>query len=106
MDCLDVIGIIISPSSSHAFGIARVWDDLVVVGELLVADGALPVLLDNLAIDELPHFGGKTELPVSSRMTWIFYAPNTGRPAEQGLVNRAGFAATESHRISLGWIKD
>jgi hypothetical protein len=28
------------------------------VGELFVADGAFPVLLDNLPVQQLPHLGG------------------------------------------------
>jgi hypothetical protein len=35
-----------------------IWSDVVVVGELFVADGAFPVLLDNLPVQQLPHLGG------------------------------------------------
>ena len=33
-----------------------IWHDVVVVCELFVADGAFPVLLDNLPIQQFPHF--------------------------------------------------
>jgi hypothetical protein len=34
-----------------------VWNDVVVVGEIFVTDGALPVLLDHLPVQKFPHFG-------------------------------------------------
>jgi len=42
MRCLDVVRVIIPPRSSHAFGIPGVSDNIVIVGELYVADGVLP----------------------------------------------------------------
>ena len=33
-------------------------NNVIVVGESLVADGAFPVLLDNLALQQFPHLGG------------------------------------------------
>ena len=53
---LNIVRVVVSPGSSHAFGIDVVWHDVVVVGELLVADWTLPVLLDNLPVQEFPHF--------------------------------------------------
>ncbi len=41
---------IISPGSTHSFRILVVWDDVVVVREFFVADGAYPGLLSNFAI--------------------------------------------------------
>ncbi len=46
---------VVSPRSSHSFRIPAVWHDVGVVGEFLVVDGALPVLLGNLAVQEVPH---------------------------------------------------
>jgi hypothetical protein len=37
--CLDIVWMIVSPSSSHAFGILMVWHDVVVIREFLVTDG-------------------------------------------------------------------
>lgn len=53
--CLDIVWVIIPPRSSHPFGMPMVWHDVVVVRELFVADGALPVLLRNLSVQKLPH---------------------------------------------------
>jgi hypothetical protein len=50
MDCLDVIGMIVPPSPSHPFGLDMVGHDLVVIREGLVADRALPVLLDDFSV--------------------------------------------------------
>jgi len=47
---------IISPRSTHSFGILVVRDDICVVCELFVADGAFPVLRDNFSIEQFPHF--------------------------------------------------
>jgi hypothetical protein len=50
MRCLDIVWVVIPPRSSHPFGIPMIWHDVVVVGELFVADRAFSVLFDNLAI--------------------------------------------------------
>ena len=50
MGCLDIVWMIVPPGSSHPFRIPVVWHDIVVVRELFVADGTLPVLLDDLAV--------------------------------------------------------
>jgi hypothetical protein len=54
--CLDIVRMVISPSPSHTFGISVVWHDVVIVRELFVADGAYPVLLNDLPVQEFPHF--------------------------------------------------
>ena len=69
---LDVVRMIISPSSSHSLGIPMVWDDVAVVRELFVADGAFPVLLDNLPLQEFPHLSWGPEFPISSRVMRVF----------------------------------
>lgn len=83
---------------------------VVVIRELLVADRALLVLLDNLAIQQLSHLGWGPQFPVSSRMMRIFNPLNT-RPqrsctshvfattAEQRAMNRTAFVRTESHGV-------
>ena len=57
MHGLDVFRMVISPSPSHALGLDVVGHDLVVFREGLVADRALPVLLDDFPVQQLPHFG-------------------------------------------------
>jgi hypothetical protein len=44
---------IIPRSTAHTFGV--VWNDVAVVGELFALDGAFPVLLANLAVQQFPH---------------------------------------------------
>lgn len=58
MCSLDIVWVVVPPRSSHAFGISVVWRDVVVIGELFVTDGALPVLFDDLPVQELAHLAG------------------------------------------------
>ena len=46
---------IVAPCSSHSAGIYVVRYDVVIVGELAPADGADPVLLDDLTVEQLSH---------------------------------------------------
>jgi hypothetical protein len=55
---LHVLEGIVPPSAAHSFGILMIRNNVIVVGESLVADGAFPVLLDNLALQQFPHLGG------------------------------------------------
>ena len=48
---------VVSPRSSHSFRIFVVRDDVVVIREVFVADGAYPALLDNLSVQKFPHLG-------------------------------------------------
>jgi hypothetical protein len=50
MRCLDIVGMIVSPCAAHSFRILVIWNDVIVVGKLLMADGAFPVLLHNLPV--------------------------------------------------------
>lgn len=52
---LDVVRMIVPPGAAHSFGILVIRHDIVVVTELDVADGAGPILLDNLAIQNFRH---------------------------------------------------
>jgi hypothetical protein len=55
MCCLNIVWMVVSPSSSHTFGLFVVWHDVVVIRELFVADCTFPVLLDNFSIQQFPH---------------------------------------------------
>ena len=55
MHGLDIFRMVISPSSSHSFRVSVVRYDVAAVGKFLVADGALPFLLDDLSVQQLPH---------------------------------------------------
>jgi hypothetical protein len=101
---------IVSPCSSHSFGILVVRHNVAVICELFVADCAYPVLLDNLPLQKFPHFGGGPEFPVSSRVMWIFDALHSkSQPPDLGdefpttaggrFVDRTAFIATELHGV-------
>ena len=55
MCCLDVVRVIVSPRSTHSFRILVVRDYVVVIREVLVADGAYSALLENLSVQKFPH---------------------------------------------------
>jgi hypothetical protein len=67
---------VISPSSAHTLRVPVVWDDVVIIRELLVTDCAYSVLLYSLAIQQLPHFGWRPKFPESPWMVRIFDALN------------------------------
>jgi len=53
---LNIVWVIVSPCSSHPFGISVVWDNIVVIAEFFFADGTDPVLFHNLPVQQFPHF--------------------------------------------------
>jgi hypothetical protein len=53
--CLNIVWMVISLGPYHSLAVLMIWDDIVVVGELFVTDVTLPVLLDNLPVQQLPH---------------------------------------------------
>ena len=55
MDCLDVLGAVVSPGPAHPFGLDVVGHNLVVIREDLVADCTFPVLLGDLSVKQFPH---------------------------------------------------
>jgi hypothetical protein len=50
MNCLDILGVVISPRTSHSFGLNVVWNNFVVIRESCSADCALPFLRDDLSV--------------------------------------------------------
>ena len=60
---LDIVWMIVSPRSAHPFGIPVVRNDVVIVGELLVADGAYACLLSDLHVQQFPHLPPAIEVP-------------------------------------------
>src|SRR5271154_7141857 len=111
MCCLDIIWMVVPPRSSHSFRVLVVRDDVVIVREVFVADGAYPALLDNLSVQKLPHFGAGPEFPISPRMMRIINASNPrlqsariGRlftaAAGNRFVDWAVLIATKPHDIS------
>jgi hypothetical protein len=55
MHSLDVVGMIVSTCASHAFRPFMVGDDLAVVLECRVANGADAFLFDDLAVQQFTH---------------------------------------------------
>ena len=71
MHRLDIIGVIVSPGSSHAAWVDVVGHDVAVVGEPHMAECVFLALLDNFAVEQLPHSRVGAELTVSPRMMRI-----------------------------------
>jgi hypothetical protein len=57
MCCLDVVWMVISPRSAHPLWFFVVWYYIVVVREWFFAYGTDSVLFDDLALQQLFHFG-------------------------------------------------
>jgi len=84
--------------------------DVVVVGELVVADRAFLVLIDDLPVQQFPHLRWGPEFPISSRVMRIFdplhakpHCPGFGdefaTAAGNRFVHGTEFIASKSHRI-------
>jgi len=56
MDCLDILRMVVSPSSAHAFRISVIRDDIAVIEKFFATYRTFPALLADLAVHELPHF--------------------------------------------------
>ena|ERR1700733_2049249 len=92
---------VVSPRASHSFRVDVVRNDSVIVGELHMAQRAFPALLNDLAVEQLPHFCVGAKLPVSPGMTGILdplHPELSGFPSfrdrfpaatRQGAMNRA-----------------
>jgi hypothetical protein len=72
VDRLNIVGMIVSPGSSHASRVDVVRHDIAVVCELYMAEWAFPALFDNLAVEQPPHLCVGTKFPVSPRMMEVF----------------------------------
>jgi len=57
MHGLDVFRMVISPGSSHTFRMSVVRYDVAAVGKFMVTNGALPCLLHDFFVQQLPHLG-------------------------------------------------
>jgi hypothetical protein len=77
MYCLDVVWMIVPPPSAHSFRIPMVGDDFVIIAKLFVANCAYAALLADLSVEQFPHLGRGSQLPVSARMMRIFDSLNT-----------------------------
>ncbi len=112
---------IVSPGSSHSFRILVVWNDVVVVGELFVADRAYSGLFPHLSVHQFSHFSRRSQFPIAAGVVPIIdslnsqsYEPGLGKgfpaAARRRSVKRAKFVGTESHAIlqmaiiESGWV--
>jgi hypothetical protein len=107
---LDIIWVIVAPCSSHTFGVLVIGNDIVVVREFFMADRAYATLFSNLAVHQLPQFGGRSEFSIAARMMRIFDPLNSesnqfwfgeyfSPAAGNGSVNWANFIGTEFHGV-------
>jgi len=48
---------VIPPRSAHPSWVAVVWDYVVVIREVFMADGTYPALLNNFAVQQFSHLG-------------------------------------------------
>jgi hypothetical protein len=104
---------VIPPGSSHSFWILVVWHDVVVIGEIFVADRTFLVLLDSFPIQEFSHFCWRPEFRIPPRVMWVFNALDpeaqnahlsdlVSATAQDGSVDWAVFITAEFHRIAPG----
>jgi hypothetical protein len=54
-----------------------VGDDVVIIAKLFVADRTYTSLLSNFAVQQFPHLGRGSQLPVSPRVMRIFNPLNS-----------------------------
>jgi hypothetical protein len=107
---------VVSARSSHSSRIDVVGNDVTIVGERHLANGALSVLLDNLSIEHLPHFRFGAKLAVSTRMVRVFDTLHSEPSDSPSLRNRLAAAAgerpmngtvliaAEFHGLPPGWV--
>jgi hypothetical protein len=116
VDGLNIVRVVVPPSTAHAFGMDMIGYHVAVIGEPLLAEGADTLLGDDLPIQELPHLAVRTEFPVSPGMMLIFDAPNAhlalalfswdylSSAAGERTVKWAQLITAESHGFPPGWI--
>ncbi len=108
MNCLNIVGMVVSPSPSHTLRLDVVGHNLAVIREGYAADCAFPVLHDDFSIQQLPHLGWRAEFAISPGVVWIFDTLNAklksaffpcllAAAAEQRAVDWTIFVATEFH---------
>lgn len=68
---------IVPPGSAHAFRVPMIWDYIVIVRELFVADRAYARLLADLTVKQLSHLGRGPQFPISARVVRILDSLNS-----------------------------
>ena len=106
---LDILRMVVSPSSTHSFRVFVVRHNIAVFRELLVTDSAFAVLFGDLSVEQFPHLGWGPTFPVAPGVVGIFDTLNTqaqssflasllATTAGQRAVYWAEFIMTEFHR--------
>ena len=108
--CLDVLRVVVYPRPSHSSRIDVIGHDVAIVREGHLTDGALPVLFDNFAVEQLPHLCLGAEFSVSPGVVRVFdplhpqasCAASLDRlagTARKGSMDGTEFVATEFHEL-------
>jgi hypothetical protein len=109
---LDILWMVVSPRPAHSSRIDVVGHDVAVIRERRVTDRTLSVLLDNFAVEQLPHLCFRAEFAVSSGVMRVFDPLHTktsdsasllyrlAATAIEGSVDGTKFLATEFHELS------
>jgi hypothetical protein len=92
MDRLNVVGMIVSPSATHAARTDVIGHHIGVVAELPFAQRTDSVLSKDFPVEELPHLSVRSYLSVSAWMLRIINAPNAN--LLKPYLSRNGFPAT------------
>jgi len=111
---LHIVGVVVSPRTSHPLGLDVIGHNLGVIREGCPADRTFPVLLDNFSIQQFSHLRWRAKFTIPPRVVRIFDALNTklksapfprllATAAEQGTVDRAVFIPTEFHGYAPVW---
>jgi hypothetical protein len=112
MGRLDIVRMIVSPSSAHSFRVPMIRDHIVIVCEFLLADCAYASLLPDFAVQQLPHLSWLSQFAVSQGMVGIFNSLNSksdhlwfreklAATADERFVDWTKLISTKSHDIPL-----
>jgi hypothetical protein len=108
MDGLDIVGTVVAPSSSHAFGLDVIGHNLVVIREGCAAYCALPILLTDFSVQQLSHLCWRAKFaippgvvrivdPLNAKLKSPFFPRMLATAAEQRTMDWAEFIPTEFH---------
>ena len=95
VDSLNIVRMIISPSSSHSARIDVVGNNIAVVSEPLFAEGADSVLRCNLSVHQFPHFRIRAHLSVPS---WVFGIVDERTPIWRWRLSRGIVSLPQQNR--------
>jgi hypothetical protein len=80
MNSLNIIGVIVSPSPSHAPRADMVRNDIAVIREFGAAEGAFAALGTDLSVEQFPHFRIRAEFAISPWVLSIVDSSNAKLP--------------------------